>query len=56
MAGGLMGSMNPLDGAERLQWTACEEVVLMTVLRGDETLISLVLGAGLFKYFKNIFS
>ena len=32
LAGGLMVSMDPLAGAERMQWTASGEVVLMTCL------------------------
>ena len=56
LAGGLMGSMDPLAGAERMQWTASGEVVLMTILGGVGTLIGPVLGAGLIKYFENIFS
>ncbi|MCI5086974.1 MAG: branched-chain amino acid ABC transporter permease, partial [Rhodovulum sp.] len=31
LAGGLMASMDPLAGAERMQWTASGEVVLMTI-------------------------
>lgn len=56
LAGGLMASMDPLAGAERMQWTASGEVVLMTILGGVGTLIGPVLGAGLIKYFENIFS
>ncbi|MEN9060326.1 branched-chain amino acid ABC transporter permease [Ponticoccus litoralis] len=56
LAGGLMASMDPLAGAERMQWTASGEVVLMTILGGAGTLIGPVLGAGLIKYFENIFS
>ena len=56
LAGGLMVSMDPLAGAERMQWTASGEVVLMTILGGVGTLIGPVLGAGLIKYFENIFS
>jgi len=48
--------MDPLAGAERMQWTASGEVVLMTILGGVGTLIGPVLGAGLIKYFENIFS
>ena len=39
-----------------MQWTASGEVVLMTILGGVGTLIGPVLGAGLIKYFENIFS
>jgi len=56
LAGGLMVSMDPLAGAERMQWTASGEVVLMTILGGVGTLIGPVMGAGLIKYFENIFS
>ncbi len=56
LAGGLMVAMDPLAGAERMQWTASGEVVLMTILGGVGTLVGPVLGAGLIKYFENIFS
>ena len=56
LAGGLMASMDPLAGAERMQWTASGEVVLMTILGGAGTLIGPVLGAGAIKYMENIFS
>ncbi len=56
LAGGLLSAMDPLAGAERMQWTASGEVVLMTILGGAGTLIGPVLGAGLIKYFENIFS
>jgi len=56
LAGGLMVAMDALAGAERMQWTASGEVVLMTILGGIGTLIGPVLGAGLIKYFENIFS
>ena len=56
MAGSLMAVTDPLAGAERMQWTASGEVVLMTILGGVGTLIGPVLGAGLIKYFENIFS
>jgi ABC-type branched-subunit amino acid transport system permease subunit len=49
LAGGLMASMDPLAGAERMQWTASGEVVLMTILGGAGTLIGPVLGAGFIK-------
>ena len=51
-----MVAMDPLAGPERMQWTASGEVVLMTILGGVGTLIGPVLGAGLIKYFENIFS
>ena len=56
LAGGLMAAMDPLVGAERMQWTASGEVVLMTILGGTGTLIGPILGAGFIKYFENIFS
>ncbi len=56
LAGGLMASMDPLAGAERMQWTASGEVVLMTILGGAGTLVGPILGAGFIKYCENIFS
>ncbi len=56
LAGGLMAATDPLAGAERMQWTASGEVVLMTILGGAGTLIGPVLGAGFLKYFEAIFS
>ncbi len=56
LAGGLMASMDPLAGAERMQWTASGEIVLMTILGGTGTLLGPILGAGFIKYFENIFS
>ncbi|NKB28061.1 MAG: branched-chain amino acid ABC transporter permease [Rhodobacteraceae bacterium] len=56
LAGGLMAAMDPLAGAERMQWTASGEVVLMTILGGTGTLLGPILGAGLIKYLENIFS
>ena len=56
LAGGLMAAMDPLAGAERMQWTASGEVVLMVILGGAGTLIGPILGAGFIKYFENIFS
>ena len=56
LAGGLLAAMDPLAGAERMQWTASGEVVLMTILGGAGTLIGPVLGAGFIKYFENIFA
>jgi ABC-type branched-subunit amino acid transport system permease subunit len=56
LAGGLLAAMDPLAGAERMQWTASGEVVLMTILGGVGTLLGPVLGAGMIKYFENIFS
>lgn len=56
LAGGLLAITDPLAGAERMQWTASGEVVLMTILGGAGTLLGPVLGAGFIKYFENIFS
>ncbi len=56
LAGALLAVTDPLAGAERMQWTASGEVVLMTILGGLGTLIGPVLGAGVIKYFENIFS
>lgn len=56
LAGGLLAVTDPLAGAERMQWTASGEVVLMTILGGVGTLIGPVIGAWLIKYFENIFS
>ncbi|MEM1161085.1 MAG: branched-chain amino acid ABC transporter permease [Pseudomonadota bacterium] len=56
LAGGLMAATDPLAGAERMQWTASGEVVLMTILGGTGTLLGPVIGAGAIKYFENIFS
>lgn len=56
LAGSLMAVTDPLAGAERMQWTASGEVVLMTILGGLGTLIGPLLGAGIIKYLENIFS
>jgi len=56
LAGSLLAVTDPLAGAERMQWTASGEVVLMTILGGSGTLLGPVLGAGIIKYFENIFS
>jgi ABC-type branched-subunit amino acid transport system permease subunit len=56
LAGGLLAATDPLAGAERMQWTASGEVVLMTVLGGVGTLVGPVVGAVIIKYFENIFS
>jgi ABC-type branched-subunit amino acid transport system permease subunit len=56
LAGGLLAAMDPLAGAERMQWTASGEVVLMTILGGAGTLLGPLLGAAFIKYFENIFS
>ncbi|MEQ9642331.1 MAG: branched-chain amino acid ABC transporter permease [Alphaproteobacteria bacterium] len=56
LAGGLLAVTDPLAGAERMQWTASGEVVLMTILGGAGTLLGPVIGAAVIKYFENIFS
>lgn len=56
LAGGLMAVTDPLAGAERMQWTASGEVVLMTILGGTGTLLGPIIGAGVIKYAENIFS
>jgi ABC-type branched-subunit amino acid transport system permease subunit len=56
LAGTLMVAIDPLAGAERMQWTASGEVVLMTILGGLGTLFGPMLGAVIIKYFENIFS
>lgn len=56
LAGSLMAVTDPLAGAERMQWTASGEVVLMTILGGVGTLIGPMLGVGIIKYSENIFS
>nr|WP_306264766.1 branched-chain amino acid ABC transporter permease [Pararhizobium sp. IMCC3301] len=56
LAGGLLAVTDPLAGAERMQWTASGEIVLMTILGGSGTLLGPVIGAGVIKYFENIFS
>ncbi|MCF3593897.1 branched-chain amino acid ABC transporter permease [Rhodobacteraceae bacterium LMO-12] len=56
LAGGLLAAMDPLAGAERMQWTASGEVVIMAILGGAGTLIGPILGAGAIKYLENVFS
>lgn len=56
LAGGLLAVTDPLAGAERMQWTASGEVVLMTILGGLGTLFGPMIGAVVIKYFENIFS
>ncbi len=56
LAGSLLAVTDPLAGAERMQWTASGEVVLMTILGGVGTLLGPVIGAAIIKYFENIFS
>jgi ABC-type branched-subunit amino acid transport system permease subunit len=56
LAGSLLAVTDPLAGAERMQWTASGEVVLMTILGGAGTLVGPVIGAWVIKYFENILS
>ncbi|WP_343561870.1 branched-chain amino acid ABC transporter permease [Kiloniella sp. b19] len=56
LAGALMVVIDPLAGAERMQWTASGEVVLMTILGGAGTLLGPMIGAAVIKYCENIFS
>ena len=56
LAGALLVVTDPLAGAERMQWTASGEVVLMTILGGAGTLLGPLIGATVIKYFENIFS
>jgi len=56
LAGSLLAMTDPLAGAERMQWTASGEVVLMTIFGGAGTLIGPLLGTGIIKYLENIFS
>ncbi len=56
LAGGLLSSMDPLAGAERMHWTASGEIVIMAILGGAGTLIGPILGSGFIEYFKNILS
>ncbi|MBA4781642.1 MAG: branched-chain amino acid ABC transporter permease [Rhizobiales bacterium] len=56
LAGSLLAVTDPLAGAERMQWTASGEVVLMTILGGVGTLVGPILGAGIIKYLEQIFS
>jgi len=56
LAGALLAVTDPLAGAERMQWTASGEVVLMTILGGVGTMLGPVLGAAIIKYLENIFS
>ncbi len=56
LAGSLMACTDPLAGAERMQWTASGEVILMTIMGGLGTQIGPLIGAGVIKYAENIFS
>jgi ABC-type branched-subunit amino acid transport system permease subunit len=56
LAGSLLAVTDPLAGAERMQWTASGEVILMTILGGVGTLFGPLIGVGVIKYLENIFS
>jgi ABC-type branched-subunit amino acid transport system permease subunit len=56
LAGSLLVITDPLAGAERMQWTASGEVVLMTILGGVGTLVGPIVGAVIIKYLEHIFS
>ena len=56
LAGALLVVTDPLAGAERMQWTASGEVVLMTILGGVGTLVGPAIGAWIIRYFENILS
>ena len=56
LAGGLLAVVDPIAGAERMQWTASGEVVLMTILGGLGTMFGPIIGAATIKYMENIFS
>ncbi len=56
LAGALLAVTDPLAGAERMQWTASGELVLMVILGGVGTMFGPVLGAWIMKYLENIFS
>ena len=50
LAGGLLAATDPIAGADRMNWVASGDVVLMTILGGVGTLVGPVLGAGLITY------
>lgn len=56
IAGALMAVTDPLAGAERMQWTASGEIVLITILGGAGTLIGPLFGVLIIKYLENILS
>ncbi len=56
LAGGLLATMDPIAGADRMQWQASGEVVLMVVLGGSGTLIGPMLGAVFIRYFNSVLS
>ncbi len=56
LAGSLLAVIDPLAGAERMQWTASGEVVLMTIVGGAGTLVGPVLGGVIIKGFGSLFS
>lgn len=56
LAGALMAVTDPLAGAERMQWTASGEIVLITILGGVGTLFGPLFGVLVIKYLENILS
>ena len=56
LAGSMLAVTDPIAGAERMQWTASGEVVLMTILGGVGTLVGPVLGAMIIKWAEQIVS
>jgi len=56
LAGALLCITDPLAGAERMQWTASGEVVLMVILGGMGTLMGPMIGAGIIKFAEQKFS
>ena len=56
LAGAILAVTDPLAGAERMQWTASGEVVLITIIGGVGTFFGSFLGVVLIKYFENIIS
>src|SRR3546814_19113417 len=56
LAGALLAAIDPLAGADRMQWPASGEAVLINILGRPGTLLGPVLGAGIIYYFKNILS
>ena len=51
LAGALLAVIDPLSGAERMQWTASGEVVLMTTIGGVGTLFGSLVGIVLITHF-----
>ena len=56
LAGSLLAITDPLAGAERMQWTASGEVILMTILGGVGTLVGPAMGAAIIKGLGSLFS